>query len=92
MGIELLKSKGEKDVIEKFDNGLDSEYEEVYINRIEEYSKKKMPSAGSGIIFGKAHKDGKYYFLNKIIQVNKDQINLKEIGEIVYNKWCEALN
>ena len=44
---------------------LDSEFEEVYIDKIEEYTQKKMPTGQT--MFAKAHKDGRYFFGNKVI-------------------------
>ena len=88
----ILKDKGDKeeDSANRDAEGLDSEYEDVYISRVDEYSKKKVP--GSGIMFAKAHKDGKYYWLNKRVEIDRDQVNSKEVGEIVYKKWCELLD
>lgn len=43
-------------------------------------------------MFAKAHKDGRYYFGNKVVQVDKEQVGSKEIGDIVCAKWREVLD
>lgn len=67
---------------------MDSEFEEVFIDKIEEYTRRKVPNTG---IFSKAHKDGLFYFGNKMIKIEKEQVGAKEVGEIVWTKFKEAL-
>ena len=84
--------KNEKRHVGSDDTGsLDSEFEEVYLEKIEEYTQKKMPPTGQ-TLFAKAHKDGRYFFGNKVVKIDKEQINSKEIGEIVVNKFKQVLS
>jgi hypothetical protein len=62
----VLKNEKRRNVVGSDDTGsLDSEFEEVYIDKIEEYTQKKMPTGQT--MFAKAHKDGRYFFGNKVI-------------------------